>query len=87
MTKAKSELNWSPTITFYDLVKILVDADMAAVGLEPPGQGGKILQMSRLDWTTEAIPINGTANGKKRGLPRLPCDLLEPVPATVMIKS
>ena len=42
-TKARKELGWSPKVTFRELVRIMVDADMEAVGLEPPGQGKAIL--------------------------------------------
>ena len=41
--KAKERLNWEPKITFKDLVKIMVDADMRALGLTPSGEGDKIL--------------------------------------------
>ena len=44
ITKANKELNWQPKITFRDLVKIIVDADMRAIGLEPIGEGDKILK-------------------------------------------
>ncbi len=42
--KAKEKLGWKPRIKFDDLVKIMVDADMRNAGLEPPGEGDKILQ-------------------------------------------
>jgi len=42
--KAKKELSWQPKVTFHDLIKIMVDADMRAVGLEPIGEGDKILR-------------------------------------------
>ncbi len=42
-TKAKKELGWNPKVTFKDLVRIMVDADMEAVGLSPRGEGKKIL--------------------------------------------
>ncbi len=41
-TKARKKLNWNPKIKFYDLVKIMVDADMRAAGLEPIGEGDRI---------------------------------------------
>ena len=41
--KAKNALNWQPNITFRDLIKIMVDADMKAIGLKPIGEGDKIL--------------------------------------------
>ena len=42
-TKTKKKLNWNPKIGFKDLVKIMVDADMRAAGLEPVGEGDEIL--------------------------------------------
>jgi GDPmannose 4,6-dehydratase len=35
-TKAKEKLGWIPQVTFSELVKIMVDADMQALGLEVP---------------------------------------------------
>jgi len=43
-TKAKRALGWDPKIKFHDLAKIMVDADMRAVGLEPIGEGDHILE-------------------------------------------
>ena len=43
-TKAKQKLNWNPKVRFNDLVKVMVDADMRAMGLEPIGDGDAILQ-------------------------------------------
>ncbi|MHA1410569.1 MAG: GDP-mannose 4,6-dehydratase, partial [Candidatus Odinarchaeia archaeon] len=49
-SKAKSILNWSPKISFKDLVKIMVDFDLELVGLPSPGEGKKILQEKGLIW-------------------------------------
>ncbi len=38
-TKARRVLNWAPKVRFKELVKIMVDADMRKVGLEPRGEG------------------------------------------------
>jgi GDPmannose 4,6-dehydratase len=35
-TKAKEQLNWEPSVTFEGLVKLMVDADLAAIGLPNP---------------------------------------------------
>lgn len=43
-TKAKEKLGWQPKIKFHDLVKIMVDADLREIGLNPPGKGDKILK-------------------------------------------
>jgi GDPmannose 4,6-dehydratase len=42
-SKAQRVLGWKPEITFSDLVRIMVDADMRAEGLEPFGDGDRIL--------------------------------------------
>lgn len=42
-SKAKEKLGWEPRVTFQELVRVMVDADMAAMGLEPIGEGEKIL--------------------------------------------
>jgi GDPmannose 4,6-dehydratase len=41
--KSEKILGWKPSIKFGDLVKIMVDADMKAAGLEPIGDADKIL--------------------------------------------
>jgi GDPmannose 4,6-dehydratase len=42
--KAKKVLDWEPKIKFKDLVRIMVDSDMRALKLIPPGEGDKILK-------------------------------------------
>jgi GDPmannose 4,6-dehydratase len=42
-TKARSKLGWNASIGFEELVKIMVDADMRACGLEPIGEGDEAL--------------------------------------------
>ena len=42
--KAKKELGWKPKIRFKELVKIMIDADMRAAGLEAIGEGDEILE-------------------------------------------
>jgi GDPmannose 4,6-dehydratase len=41
---AQSRILWNPRIKFDDLIKIMVDADMRYVGLEPVGDGDEILK-------------------------------------------
>ena len=43
-TKAKKQLNWQPKVTFNDLARIMVDADMRTIGLDVIGQGDEILK-------------------------------------------
>jgi len=48
--KARKKLAWEPKIKFEDLVKIMVDADMRKVGLEPIGEGDEILEKFSNRW-------------------------------------
>jgi GDPmannose 4,6-dehydratase len=41
--KAEKNLRWMPKVKFGDLVKIMMDADMRAAGLIPPGEGDEVL--------------------------------------------
>ncbi len=41
--KAKEKLGWNPKIKFKDLVKIMVDADMRAIEMNPFGEGDEII--------------------------------------------
>ena len=43
-SKSRKALGWKPKVTFEDLVKIMVDADMRARGLEAIGEGDKVLR-------------------------------------------
>ena len=41
--KAERELGWRPNVTFDDLVKIMVDADLGEAGIQPIGTGFEII--------------------------------------------
>jgi GDPmannose 4,6-dehydratase len=43
-SKAAQRIGWQPKVTFSDLVKIMVDADMRSAGLKPIGEGDTILK-------------------------------------------
>lgn len=44
-TKAKEKLGWEPSVTFEELVKLMVDADLAALGIASPnGNSDRLLQ-------------------------------------------
>jgi len=49
-SKARKELAWNPQTTFKDLVRIMVDADMEAAGLEPIGEGVEFLRARFGNW-------------------------------------
>jgi GDPmannose 4,6-dehydratase len=48
--KAARQLGWAPKVTFPELVRIMVDADMQSVGLQPVGEGLRILEAKFGDW-------------------------------------
>jgi len=48
--KARQILSWEPKVTFKELVHIMVDADMEAVGLKPIGEGVGILHARFTGW-------------------------------------
>jgi GDPmannose 4,6-dehydratase len=43
-SRAQKKLQWKARIRFMELMKIMVDADMRAVGLEPVGEGDALLR-------------------------------------------
>ncbi len=66
-SKAQKNLEWEPKITYKQLARIMVDADMEAVGLEPIGEGLQILEENFSDWhrweTGVTALLNSTGNG------------------------
>jgi GDPmannose 4,6-dehydratase len=42
--KARKCLSWNPKITFEDLAKVMVDADMREIGIKSIGEGDKIIK-------------------------------------------
>ncbi len=49
-SKARERLGWQPKVTFKELVRIMVDADLEAAGLQPKGEGRKILAKNFAAW-------------------------------------
>lgn len=49
-TKAKKVLGWEPQVKFRDLVRIMVDADLSALGLECPGEGRNVILKKFSAW-------------------------------------
>lgn len=50
-SKAFKKIGWDPVVKFKELVRIMVDYDMLAKGLEPPGEGIAFLKKNKMDWT------------------------------------
>ncbi len=49
-SRAINEIGWTPRVTFKELVRIMVDADMELVGLESPGEGKLLLEKHHGRW-------------------------------------
>ncbi|MDA2921446.1 GDP-mannose 4,6-dehydratase, partial [Desulfobacterota bacterium AH_259_B03_O07] len=41
---AREKLGWQPKVTFKELIKIMIDADMRKLGLNPIGEGDRMLK-------------------------------------------
>jgi len=48
--KARKQLGWTPRVNFKDLVHIMIDMDMEAVGLTPLGKGEQVLVEKCSEW-------------------------------------
>ena len=57
ITKAKTKLGWAPRVTLEELVKVMVDCDVASVGLEAPGEGLKATRRKGFDYTNHDFSI------------------------------
>ena len=54
-SKARQVLGWKPLVTFKELISIMVDADMEALGLKPPGGGVEALRRHGLNTSDRAL--------------------------------
>lgn len=56
--KAERELGWKARVSFQELVAILVDSDMEALGLEAPGKGREVLEAKFDSWHRWGGPVD-----------------------------
>jgi GDPmannose 4,6-dehydratase len=69
-SKARRALEWEPRIKFSELVRIMVDADLEAVGMKPRGAGRVILEQNFGEWhqwTGSVSKCLGAAAGSALG--------------------
>ncbi len=59
-SKAQKTLGWKPKITFKELVKIMMDADMDVLNLDSPGHGKDILVKKGIQWTENKQVLSST---------------------------
>lgn len=63
-SKAREKLGWKPKVSFKELVRIMVDADMEALRLEPPGDGKAILAKHGMNKVDRAL--SNPTGGRER---------------------
>ncbi|MEJ2552395.1 MAG: GDP-mannose 4,6-dehydratase [Anaerolineales bacterium] len=66
--KARQVLDWNPKITYKDLARIMIDADMQAVGLEPIGKGLEILRDNFSGWHRWDNSVTALLNSYSNGI-------------------
>ena len=54
-SKAEKLLGWKPRIKFDELARIMVDHDMMLLGLDPPGEGLKVLEQKNFSLTNNTL--------------------------------
>ena len=67
-SKAHRELGWEPRVAFKELVRIMVDADMEASGLEPIGEGKRIMEERFTDWHRWDTSISAAQQSRQSGM-------------------
>jgi GDPmannose 4,6-dehydratase len=63
-SKAVRDFGWNPRVRFRELVRIMVDADMEALGLKSRGDGNKIIARYGLNTIDRAL-INPTGGSER----------------------
>jgi len=58
ISKAKRIFNWSPRVSFAELVKIMVDYDMKTAGLVPAGEGIAVSKKKGFGYTEHRVSFN-----------------------------
>ena len=69
-SKARQRLNWEPRVKFRELVRIMVDADLEEAGLQPMGEGRRILREKFENWhqwTSSVSNVFSAAVGRALG--------------------
>ncbi len=62
-TKARVQLGWEPKVTFEELIAIMVDADMEAIGLQPIGHGQHTLAAKFAGWHQWSTAVTALQHG------------------------
>jgi len=68
ISSTRNRLGWQPKVTFKELVRIMVDADMEATGLKPIGDGTKILEEECPQWHRWPSSVSALLQNNRHGL-------------------
>lgn len=63
--KAKRTLGWDPAIRFEGLIKIMMDYDLEQEGIDPPGEGKRLLLQRGFQWTESKVTERLVAQGDR----------------------
>jgi len=64
-SKARRLLGWSPAVSFEPLVRVMVDADLHAAGLEMRGEGVKAVRAAGFAWSVADLPDGPPAEASR----------------------
>jgi GDPmannose 4,6-dehydratase len=67
-SKVRKQTGWEPKISFKDLVRIMVDADMEEIGLKPIGEGKRILREKCHEWHQWPLSVTALVQNQRRGI-------------------
>lgn len=67
-SKAQARLAWAPKITYRELARIMVDADLEAEGLSPIGEGLRILEQNFGGWHRWDTGVTAVLRNRGNGL-------------------
>jgi GDPmannose 4,6-dehydratase len=67
-SRAREVLGWEPKVTFKELVRIMVDADMEALGLDAIGEGRRIMEEKFTGWHRWQSSITALQRAKRGGV-------------------
>lgn len=67
-SRAREVLGWEPKVAFKELVRIMVDADMEALGLDAIGEGRRIMEEKFTGWHRWANSITALQRAKRSGV-------------------
>jgi len=66
--KAKRLLGWEPKISYKELARIMVDADLEAIGLAPVGEGVTLLRRHFGEWHRWETSVRPVIQGARAGV-------------------